>query len=187
MLCKRDIRVVLGVVITAPAWGRATWAWPSGEPETPSDVPQASFEFNYDESRKDGIEQLLAGSRAETRQACVEFAPESTWDVSFVRVYNPSDNGEYRDVPCSEIMNEKCSGSSTPEEGTPGGEHVGEACQHVEPIIVAMSIVALVCIPIVTYSAWGCAKHAGGIFGKIACWTGGIVATLGCSLLSKAV
>lgn len=187
MLCKGGIRAVLAVVITASAWGRTAWAWQHGELGTPSDVPQASFELDYDESKKDGIDQLLAGSRAETRQVCVEFAPESTWDASFVRVYNPSDNGEYRDVPCSEIMDEQCGGFSAPEEGAPGGEQVGEACQHVEPIIVAMSIVALVCIPIVTYSAWGCAKHAGSIFGKIACWTGGIVATLGCSLLSKAV
>ena len=76
-------------------------------------------------------------------------------------------------------------GVSAVEDGAPRGEQVGEVCQHLAPITIAMSIVALVCIPVVSNSAWGCAKRAGGIFGKIACWTGGIVATLGCTLLSK--
>ena len=178
MRCKEVLCVALAVFISASAWGRMLGAWASGEPETLADVPQASFDFDFDESRKDEIDQLLAGSRAETRRVCVEFAPESMWESSFIRVYNPSDSGEYRDVPCSEIMLEQCGGPSE-------GEQVGEANQRLEPIVVAMSIVALVCIPLVTYSAWGCAQRAGGIFGKIACWTGGIVATLGCSLLSK--
>ena len=89
MLCKGGIRVVFAVVITASAWGRTTWAWPSGEPQTPSDIPQASFDFSYDESRKDGLDQLLAGSRAETRQVCVEFAPEPTWDASLFECTTP--------------------------------------------------------------------------------------------------
>ncbi len=185
MLSRGFIWGVLAVFLTTSAWGRTARACPRGEPQTPSDVPQESFGFRYDESRKDGIDQLLAGGCAATQQVCVGFAPESTWESSFIRVYNPSGNGEYLDVPCSEIMNKPCGGFSAAPEGAPGGEQVGEACQHLAPVTIAMAIVALICIPVVSYSAWGCAKRAGGIFGKIACWTGGIVATLGCTLLSK--